>query len=112
MVLRRVLVVVLGVLAAGLWLAGGVGYAQAGLTPDQLKQLVAPFALFPDALVAQITAASTDPQQIHDVDQWMRRNSNLDPQALTDAAQQQGLDRKSTRLNSSHRSLSRMPSSA
>ncbi len=92
MILRRVLVVVLGVLAAGLWLAGGVGYAQAGLTPDQLKQLVAPFALFPDALVAQITAASTDPQQIHDVDLWMRRNSNLDPQALTDAAQQQGFD--------------------
>jgi len=92
MILRRVLVVVLGVLAASLWLAGGVGYAQAGLTPDQLKQLVAPFALFPDALVAQITAASTDPQQIHDVDLWMRRNSNLDPQALTDAAQQQGFD--------------------
>ncbi len=59
---------------------------------DQLKQLVAPFALFPDALVAQICAASTDPQQILDVDDWLHQNSNLQGQALTDAAQQHGFD--------------------
>src|SRR5271165_4526276 len=92
MVLRRVLVIVLGVLVTSLWFEGGIGYAQAVPTADQLQQLVAPFALFPDALVAQITAASTDPQQIHDVDLWMRRNSHLEGQALTDAAQEQGFD--------------------
>ena len=92
MVRRRFLAIVLGVLVVILWLAGGIGYAQAVPTADQLQQLVAPFALFPDALVAQITAASTDPQQIHDVDLWMRRNSHLEGQELTDAAQQQGFD--------------------
>src|SRR5271166_1165747 len=92
MVLRKVLVIVLGVLVTSLSFEGGMGYAQAVPTADQLQQLVAPFALFPDALVAQITAASTDPQQIHDVDLWMRRNSHLEGQALTDAAQEQGFD--------------------
>ncbi|HEY6376647.1 MAG TPA: DUF3300 domain-containing protein, partial [Edaphobacter sp.] len=92
MVLRRVLVIVLGIAAVGLWLPGGVGYAQAVPTGDQLKQLVAPVALFPDALLAQICAASTDPQQVLDVDRWVRQNNHLSQQQLTDAAQQQGFD--------------------
>jgi hypothetical protein len=33
-------------------------------TPDQLEQLVAPIALYPDSLVAQILAASAFPEQI------------------------------------------------
>src|ERR1039457_217037 len=36
-------------------------YAQQ--SPDQLQQLVAPIALYPDSLVAQILAASTFPEQ-------------------------------------------------
>src|ERR1700739_918780 len=61
-------------------------------TGDQLDQLVAPVALYPDALLAQICAASTDPQQILDADNWLHQNSGLSGQALTDAAQQQGFD--------------------
>jgi uncharacterized protein DUF3300 len=34
-------------------------------TPDQLQQLVAPIALYPDSLVAQILAASTFPEQVN-----------------------------------------------
>lgn len=46
-----------------LW--SSVAYAQSDLpTSDQLDQLLAPLALYPDALVAQVCAASTDPQQI------------------------------------------------
>ena len=33
-------------------------------TPEQLQQLVAPIALYPDSLVAQILAASTFPEQV------------------------------------------------
>ncbi len=33
-------------------------------TPEELQRLVAPIALYPDALVAQILAASTFPEQI------------------------------------------------
>ena len=38
-------------------------------TPQQLDQLLAPIALYPDSLLAQITTASTNPQEILDVRQ-------------------------------------------
>ncbi len=61
-------------------------------TADELDQLLAPVALYPDALVAQICAASTDPQQILDANTWVKQNSGLSGQARTDAAQAQGFD--------------------
>lgn len=61
-------------------------------TPQQLDQLLAPVALYPDALLAQITTASTNPQEILDVDNWLSQNPDLTSTALSDAAQQQGFD--------------------
>jgi hypothetical protein len=61
-------------------------------TPDQLDQLLAPVALYPDSLLAQITTASTDPQEILDVDNWLQAHPDLTGTALTDAAQAQGFD--------------------
>ncbi len=61
-------------------------------TPQQLDQLLAPVALYPDALLAQITTASTNPQEILDVDNWLAQNRNLTVSQLTAAAQQQGFD--------------------
>ena len=61
-------------------------------TPQQLDQLLAPIALYPDALLAQITTASTNPQEILDVDNWLAQNQNLSVSQLTAAAQQQGFD--------------------
>jgi len=46
------------------------GQAQA-LNPDQLEQLVAPIALYPDALLAQVLAASTYPAQVAAADSWL-----------------------------------------
>ena len=46
-------------------------YAQQ--TPEQLQQLVAPIALYPDSLVAQILAASTFPEQVVEADRWGRQ---------------------------------------
>jgi len=43
-------------------------------TPDQLYQLVAPIALFPDNLVAIVLASSTFPDQITAAWQWMQQN--------------------------------------
>src|SRR5271170_1235128 len=71
---------------------GGVSYAQNVPTGEQLNQLLAPIALYPDTLLAQICAASTDPQQVLDVNNWVKQNANLQGQALTDAAQRQGFD--------------------
>src|ERR1700733_7825069 len=61
-------------------------------TPQQLDQLLAPVALYPDALLAQITTASTNPQEILDFDNWLGQNQNLTVTQLTAAAQQQGFD--------------------
>src|ERR1700678_3448910 len=61
-------------------------------TPEQLDQLLAPVALYPDSLLAQITTASTNPQEILDVDNWLQANPDLTGTALTDAAQAQGFD--------------------
>jgi hypothetical protein len=61
-------------------------------TPQQLDQLLAPIALYPDALLAQITTATANPQEILDVTNWLAQNQNLTGAALTDAAQKQGFD--------------------
>jgi Protein of unknown function (DUF3300) len=61
-------------------------------TAQQLDQLLAPIALYPDTLLAQITTASTNPQEILDVTNWLAKNPSLTGPALTDAAQKQGYD--------------------
>ena len=42
----------------------------AKIPPDQLDSLVAPIALYPDPLLAQIMAASTYPLEIIQLQQW------------------------------------------
>jgi hypothetical protein len=45
--------------------------------PDQLDSLVAPIALYPDPLLAQVLAASTYPLEIVQLQQWLAKNSGL-----------------------------------
>jgi Protein of unknown function (DUF3300) len=66
--------------------------APAKLTPQQLRQLVAPIALFPDALVAQILAASAYPTQIVEAERFLEQNPNLKGKELGDAVDQQAWD--------------------
>lgn len=61
-------------------------------TPDQLYQLVAPIALFPDNLVAMVLAASTYPDQVSAAYQWLQQNASLKGQQLAEAANQQPWD--------------------
>ena len=61
-------------------------------TPDQLYQLVAPIALFPDNLVAQVLAASTYPDQVTAAHNWIQQNSNLKGDQLMQAVNQQSWD--------------------
>jgi hypothetical protein len=92
MFLRRNNVIRFCALSVFLWCVGNLSYAQDVPSDDQLRQLLAPIALYPDPLLAQITAASADPQQIVDADAWLNQNRNLQGQSLTDAAQKQGFD--------------------
>lgn len=64
----------------------------ADLTPKELDNLVAPIALYPDALVAQILAAATYPDQIAAAGDWLTKNSWLKEQALMEAADKQDWD--------------------
>src|SRR5260370_35069075 len=50
--------------------------------PEQLQQLVAPIALYPDALIAQILAAATYPDQICDAERGMEQHKDLQGTAL------------------------------
>jgi hypothetical protein len=61
-------------------------------TADQLYQLVAPIALFPDNLVAQVLAASTYPDEVSAANTWMQQNSSLKDGQLMQAADQQAWD--------------------
>ena len=61
-------------------------------TADQLYQLVAPIALFPDNLVAQVLAASTYPDQVTAAYQWVKQNSQLKGQDLMQAVDKQPWD--------------------
>jgi len=61
-------------------------------TPQQLQQLVAPIALYPDALVAQILAAATYPDQIVVADRWMQQNSQLKGDQLAQEVDKQPWD--------------------
>ena len=61
-------------------------------TPDQLQQLVAPIALYPDSLVAQILAASTFPEQVVEADRWLQAHSDLKGDALGQAVDSQPWD--------------------
>ena len=62
------------------------------LTPDQLNNLVAPVALYPDPLLGQVLAASTYPLEIAEAGQWLQKNGNLSGGQLIDAAKQQNWD--------------------
>jgi hypothetical protein len=61
-------------------------------TPEQLQQLVAPIALYPDSLVSQILAASTFPEQVVEADRWVQANPGLKGDALGQAVDQQPWD--------------------
>jgi hypothetical protein len=64
---------------------GQPGYYQP-LSPDQLDQLVAPIALYPDALVAQVLAASTYPTEVVDADRWMQSYEGYGPDQVAQMA--------------------------
>src|SRR5580704_3845774 len=61
-------------------------------TPGQLQQLVAPIALYPDSLVAQILAASTFPEQVVEADRFVQAHPDLKGTDLGNAVNGQPWD--------------------
>lgn len=59
---------------------------------EQLQQLVAPIALYPDALIAQILAAATYPDQVVEAGKWMEQHKNLQGDQLAQVVDKQSWD--------------------
>jgi len=66
--------------------------AQAALSASQIDELVSPIALYPDALVAQILAGSTYPDQIVAANTWLQANSKLNDAQRAEQANAQTWD--------------------
>ncbi len=64
----------------------------APMSEEVLQSLVAPIALYPDALVAQVLSAATFPDQIAVADYWLQQNKNLTGSALGQAVNTQSWD--------------------
>ncbi|HXW54330.1 MAG TPA: DUF3300 domain-containing protein [Candidatus Cybelea sp.] len=67
------------------------GYTEQGapLSSSQLQQLVAPVALYPDALVAQVLGAAAFPDQVEAAAGWLKQNQNLSGSTLMTAVNSQ-----------------------
>ncbi|MGN6460961.1 MAG: DUF3300 domain-containing protein, partial [Pseudolabrys sp.] len=62
------------------------------LTNQQLDQLVAPVALYPDALLSEILMASTYPLEIVEAARWLNNNKSLQGDALKNSVEKQSWD--------------------
>ena len=62
------------------------------LTAEQLQQLVAPIALYPDTLVAQVLAAATYPAQVAGADRWVVSQGDASPDQIAAGADAQTWD--------------------
>ena len=75
-------------------LTGAAAQAQSAgtLNNQQIEQMVAPIALYPDALVSQVLMAATYPLEVVDAARWAKENPKVTGQALEDAMQKQPWD--------------------
>jgi Protein of unknown function (DUF3300) len=84
------------VLVGFLALPGGpLGAAESGaqtFKPEEIDQLIAPIALYPDELISQIFMASTYPLEVVEADRWAKQNKNLKGDALAQALEKQDWD--------------------
>jgi len=64
----------------------------AKIPSDQMDSLVAPIALYPDPMLAQVLAASTYPLEIIQLQQWLTKNPGLKDKALADAVAKEPWD--------------------
>ncbi len=64
--------------------------ASLALTPEALEALLAPIALYPDPVLAQVLNAATNPQMVLDAGNWLIQNPDLQGRALDEAAEPLG----------------------
>jgi len=72
--------------------AAATDEAAASISAEELDSLVAPIALYPDPLLAQVLVASTYPLELIQLQQWLNKNPGLEGDALAEAVAQQPWD--------------------
>jgi hypothetical protein len=68
------------------------GPSRAAQTPDELDRLLAPIALYPDQLLAQMLLCAAKPAKVAALQDWMAANPTLKGTDLQDAAVKSGFD--------------------
>lgn len=76
-----------GIMAQGREPAGQPNFRQ-----EELDQMLAPIALYPDGLLAQVLMAATYPLEIVEAARWLQANPNLQGDQLAGALEQQNWD--------------------
>lgn len=66
--------------------------AEPGFSDEQLEQMLAPVALYPDSLLIQLLMASTYPLEVIEADRWRKKNSSLEGDALDKALESEDWD--------------------
>jgi hypothetical protein len=94
---KKSLIKAVAVLAAFLLLVPQVVMAQGAgeektFKPEELDQLVAPIALYPDSLLTQILMASTYPLEVVQADRWAKQNKDIKGDALAKGLEAQPWD--------------------
>jgi Protein of unknown function (DUF3300) len=69
-------------------------FAQSNASTNQqaMDKLLAPIALYPDALLAQVLACASSPQQVTEVNKWLQQNSQLQGTDLQAEIEKAGFD--------------------
>ena len=78
------------------------------LKPEQLEALVAPIALYPDELLANVLAASTYPLEVVQADRWLKAQKTLKGDALKKEVEKQSWDNSVKALTSTADVISMM----
>lgn len=78
------------------------------LRPEQLEALVAPIALYPDELLANVLAASTYPLEVVQADRWLKARKTLKGDALKKEIEKQSWDDSVKALSSTAEVISMM----
>jgi hypothetical protein len=89
---RQLLGVSMAVLAMGLGRAGQAQDAKKPFTPEQLDQMLAPIALYPDTLLSQTLMAATYPLEVVEAARWSQSNPNLKGDAAITAVKDKTWD--------------------
>lgn len=79
-------------IATALWIVSSAALAQSSFSKQQLDQMLAPVALYPDALLSQLLMASTYPDDVAQAATWSGKNTSLSGDAAVKAVQEQPWD--------------------